>query len=306
MAPELFQPPLIRPALAVRYAFPAMRRLACALLVILWLAVCSCVPSVDIPDPPDMEPVLSAYANPTANVWAELMDEWDDTILETKQVVEETSILDELLVPIEQLQAKIDSDEEGVIVIGDTEVSQPNGVIRLSHVCAGWDDAEARDPEVNGTIDLALTLEGSRLQPVVWGIFDQCRWKRERVVSKRFGKRLEEIDVEYDGEIRAHFGEPFLTDTRIRQRPITFSMIGNATLDGRSIPIDQSVRVTLVSVRDILSARLDILIQTREGEHFVFFFRDRDIAAGVHDVTGRFSCSLEDRRCESPLGSFSW
>jgi hypothetical protein len=253
-----------------------------------------------------MEPVLSAYANPTANVRAELMDEWDDTILETKQVMEETSVLDELLVPIEQLQTKIDSDEEGVIVISETPVSRPNGVIRLNHVCPGWDDAEAQDPEVDGTIEFTLTLEGGNLQPVVWGIFDQCRWKRKRVVAKRFGKRLEEIEVEYDGEIRAHFGDPFRTNTLIRQRPITFSVIGDATLGGRSIPIDQSFRVELAGVRDILSARLDVLVQTREGEHFVFFFRDKDLAAGVHDVTGRFSCSLEDRRCESPLGSFSW
>jgi hypothetical protein len=246
-----------------------------------------------------MEPLLAAYANPTAHVGAELMAEWDDAILDTQQVVEETSVFEELLVPVEHLQTKIDSatDEEGVIVIGETPVTRPNGVIRLNHVCAGWNqNAEIRDPDVDGTIDLTLTLQGGSLQPVVWGIFEGCRWESPEAL----------LQVEYDGEIQAHFGGSFGTDTALRQRLITFAVSGDAVVGEQIIPVRQSFRVALAGDYGIRDGRLDILIETAEGESFVFFFRAEDFAAGVHDATGRFFCSLEERRCESPSGRFSW
>jgi hypothetical protein len=257
--------------------------------------------SVDIPVPPDMQPLLSAYPNPTADVGADNMAEWAQPILDTKEAIEGTSVPEQLLDLVEDLQADLASptDEEGVVVVNGVSVSEPNGVIRLNHVCAGWNDgAEARDPEVDGTIDLTLTLRRGRLDPVVWGIFDKCRWTR--MVGNR------SVEVEYDGDIRAHFGSRFGTDTVIRDRLITFAVAGNAAVGDTSFPIRRSFRLGLAGALGILDARLDILIETEEGEHFVFFFRAEDFATGVHDVTGRYFCSLEERRCESPSGSFSW
>ncbi|MGB8330695.1 MAG: hypothetical protein WCE62_11265 [Polyangiales bacterium] len=276
-------------------------RLPFFLMVVFSLTLSSCIESVDIPVPPDMQPLLAAYPNPTADVGPDIMARWAQPILDTKETIEEASLPEQLLDLVEDLQTELASptNEEGVVVVNGAPVSEPNGVIRINRVCAGWDDdAEARDPDVDGTIDLTLTLHGGRLDPVVWGIFHKCRWTR--MVGNR------SVEVEYDGEIRAHFGSRFGTDTRIRDRLITFAVTGNAAVGDTTFPIRQSFRLALAGALGILDAGLDILVETDEGEYFVFFFRAEDFAAGVHDVTGRYFCSLEERRCESLSGSFSW
>jgi len=272
------------------------------LVALLFLvAFGACVPSVEIPEPPDMQPLLSAYAEPTAEVGSDLMAEWADPIVETQQAIEETSVPEQLLTLVEELQAELDAsaDGEAVIMMDGTPVSEPTGVIRLHHVCSGWgEEAEARDPAVDGTIDLTLTLQGGSIQPVVWGIFDGCRWKQTS------GERT--VEAGYDGEIRAYFETPFRPDTVIRDRVITFGVTGVVMVDGAERPLRRSFRLALYGARRILGGRLDILVETGDREYFVFFFRSRDFAVGLHDATGRYSCSLEERRCDGPSRTFSW
>jgi hypothetical protein len=247
-----------------------------------------------------MQPLLLAYASPTANVRAEVMAEWANSILDTQQVIEQTELPEQLLVLVEKLQNAIDSSSgaEEVISVNGASVSEPIGVIRLHHVCSGWDDTQEGDPDVDGIIDLTLTLERGRIGPVVWGVFDECRW------AQTVGDRS--IEVEYDGEIRAHFGGAFGTDARVRDREVTFEVVGVATRDGASLPIESSFRLDLGRALRIGDAHLDILVEIERGEFFVFFFRAADFTSGVHDATGRFFCSLEERICEKPSGSFSW
>jgi len=272
------------------------------LTVLLFLvAFGACVPSVEIPDPPDMQPLLLAYADPSAQVGSDLMAEWEGPIVETRQAIDETSMPEQVLTLVEELQDELDAadDGEGRIMVDGSTVSEPTGFIRLTHVCSGWDDdAQAADPAVNGTIELTLTLDGGSIQPVVWGIFDGCRWKRT------LGDRA--VEAEYDGEIRAHFGAPFGTDTVLRNRVITFAATGVVMVDGVELPLRRSFRLALYGARRILGGRLDILVETEDHESFVFFFRSRDLASGIHDATGRYSCSLEERRCDGPSRAFSW
>jgi hypothetical protein len=256
------------------------------LVVVGFLSLASCAEPVDIPEAPNMQPLLLAYASPTANVRAEVMAEWANSILDTQQVIEQTELPEQLLVLVEKLQNAIDSS------------SGAEGVIRLHHVCSGWDDTQEGDPDVDGIIDLTLTLERGRIGPVVWGVFDECRW------AQTVGDRS--IEVEYDGEIRAHFGGAFGTDARVRDREVTFEVVGVATRDGASLPIESSFRLDLGRALRIGDAHLDILVEIERGEFFVFFFRAADFTSGVHDATGRFFCSLEERICEKPSGSFSW
>lgn len=273
-------------------------RLSCFLAAIFTLTLGSCRESIDIPDPPDMQPLLTAYANPTANVRAEVMAESSGSILDTQQLVEEAELPEQLLVLVEHLQNAIDSGGDESILVNGERVSEPIGAIRLNHVCSGWDEAQEADPEIDGTIELTLTLERGSIGPVVWGTFDGCRWGR--TVGDR------SIEVEYDGEIRAHFGSGFSTDTRVRDREITFEVLGTATLNGASVPIESSFRLDLGRRRRILDGRLEVLIEIESGEFFVFFFHDRELSTGVQDVTGRFFCNLEERRCERASGTFFW
>ncbi|MGB8222117.1 MAG: hypothetical protein WCF10_05995 [Polyangiales bacterium] len=277
-----------------------MRNCLASLMFAFAMTVSSCVPSVDIPEAPDMDPVLSAYAEPTATVLADVMAVSAEPILEAKRVIEETAVSEQLLVLIEKLQKEIDSagEGEGAIVVNGVSVSEPNGAIRLHHVCSGWEDTQDGDPDFDGTIAPTLTLHQGLIGAVVWATFDRCRWKR--TVGNR------SLEIEYDGEISAHFGESFRTDTLLRNREITFEVIGNVVVNGRSSPIDRSFRLGLAGAHEVLNGRLDILIGTRSGGSFVFFFRATDFPSGVQDATGRFSCSLEERTCDRPSGSFSW
>ena len=279
---------------------PVMTRLPCRMVAFALIGG-SCVPSVDIPEPPNMQPLLLAYAAPTANVGPDVMTDWADVIADARQAIEESALSEQLLVLVERTQAELHSSggEEGTIVVNGVPVPQPFGVIRLDHVCSGWDEgAEGGDPEFDGSIELTMTLEQGLIGSVVWGIFDKCRWRRT------LGSRS--LEVEYDGEIRAHFGGSFGTGTPARDRAITFDVNGTALIDGEGIPIRRSFRLAPAGEDDILDGRLDILIGTEEEEFFVFFFRARDFATGVHDETGRFFCSLEKRECASQSGIFSW
>jgi hypothetical protein len=286
---------------AARYSHGLMPRLPSFVVAALVVTAGACIQSVDVPEPPDMQPLLSAYASPTATVGPTIMAAATTLILETERAIDETSLSEELLVLVEQLQEELDppSDEEEVLDVNGAPVSDPTGVIRLNRVCSGWSDgSQARDPDVDGTIELTLTLHGGRIGPVVWGTFHACRWKR--------ALGTESVRVEYDGEIRAHLGGSFGTHTALRRRVITFAVTGTAAVNDTPLALRRSFRVALAGARDILDGRLDVLLETEEGKYFVFFFRAADFTTGVQDATGRFFCSLEEHRCESPSGSFSW
>ena len=67
----------------------------------------SCSPSFDTP--PDLQPLLQAYANPTAVVDGEIMAEYADEIAEAAEEIQDSEIFEEILQVIIDVQQELDS-----------------------------------------------------------------------------------------------------------------------------------------------------------------------------------------------------
>ncbi len=80
-----------------------------SMLSVLALAVCfgSCAP--ELPTAPNLQPVLTAYENPSVEVGREIMEEWAPYIEEAAKEIEDSDIFDELLNVIGDVQTELDN-----------------------------------------------------------------------------------------------------------------------------------------------------------------------------------------------------
>jgi hypothetical protein len=69
----------------------------------------ACTPSIDVPPAPDLEPVLQAYARPTATVTSDIMEEVADLIAKAAEEIEDSKIVEELLEVITDVQQELES-----------------------------------------------------------------------------------------------------------------------------------------------------------------------------------------------------
>jgi hypothetical protein len=78
-------------------------------LAVLALAapLSSCAPSFDTP--PDLQPLLQAYANPTAVVGSEIMAKVADEIVEAADAIQDSEIFEEILQVIIDVQQELDA-----------------------------------------------------------------------------------------------------------------------------------------------------------------------------------------------------
>jgi hypothetical protein len=78
-------------------------------LVVLALAapLSSCAPSFDTP--PDLQPLLQAYAQPTAVVGSQIMSEWADKIAKAAEEIQDSEIFEEILQVIIDVQQELDA-----------------------------------------------------------------------------------------------------------------------------------------------------------------------------------------------------
>ncbi len=86
-----------------------MSRLSMLSVIALAAYVGSCAPGIDAPPAPNLEPVLEAYANPTATVTSDIMAAVADEIAKAAEEIEDSEILDELLDVITDVQQELDN-----------------------------------------------------------------------------------------------------------------------------------------------------------------------------------------------------
>lgn len=86
-----------------------MSRLSMLAVLALATYLGSCAPGIDVPPAPDLQPVLEAYANPTATVTSDILAAVADEIATAAKEIEDSEILDELLDVITDVQEELDS-----------------------------------------------------------------------------------------------------------------------------------------------------------------------------------------------------
>ncbi len=258
-------------------------------------ALAGCAPSLDVPPAPEFEEILEAYERPTAEVGEAVMERLGDDILALREKLAETRLFDEMIDIVVDVQNGLDSstDENGNLIIEGISFPSPNGLVQVNHDCQGWDPSvDDADPDVTGAVELTMLLAGGRISPVVWGSAERCRFL-ETLAGR-------DIESSFDGEVAMHIGgAPVSTGAELRDLVLTFAVEGTLGAAGAELPIEESFRV-------LAAGRVEILIRVDETRSFVYFFDLDRSAQGVRDATGTFACSLEERQCILPSGSFSW
>ena len=135
------------------------------------VATASCAEELDVPPAPDFSGVLEAYARPSAEVSTAIMAEVGDELLETRELLEESEVFEEILDVIADVQVELDesTDEEGNLVIpGLGAFPKPNAVLELGHDCEGWNTTTEQDPESGGSLNLTMVLNPGDISPVTF------------------------------------------------------------------------------------------------------------------------------------------
>lgn len=266
--------------------------------------ISACAPSLDLPPPPDLdsEARLEAFDNPDAVVVPQIMAEVDGFIAEIHDEVERSSFYEEILDVIVQVQDELYNENGEVDLGGGLTFETPNGGVNVDYICEGWEDPPPTKPDpANGSMDLNMRLAAGEIAPLVWGTLDDCKYPLQ-IGPLRF-------DALYRGVIALYFDEPLSPTANVYEQPVIFITKGSIVVDGNEFPIEELFRVSFFfdDEGNLLPGRfaLEILVELADGTSFVYSF-DTALGQQITDLTGTFSCSLEERVCESPSGTFSW
>ena len=96
-----------------------MSRLSMLTVLALAAYLGSCGSGLDIPPAPNLQPLLQAYANPTAVVGSEIMAAVADEIEQAAEEIEDSEIFEEILDVIKEVQQELD-DATAVTCSGGT------------------------------------------------------------------------------------------------------------------------------------------------------------------------------------------
>ena len=86
-----------------------MSRLHALTVLALAVPLGSCGQGIDAPPAPDLQPLLQAYANPTAVVDGAIMAEWADEIAEAAEEIEDSEIFEQILELIKDVQEELEA-----------------------------------------------------------------------------------------------------------------------------------------------------------------------------------------------------
>lgn len=256
----------------------------------------SCADTLDFPAAPELDDTVAAYAQPTAELSSAVMAAVGDELLELRELLEDSAALQQLLEVIVSVQVELEqnTDEEGNLVVpGIGAFQDPNAVIEITHDCPGWESSNLDSTaDSSGSVQLNMLLERGNILPVVWGEATQCQFLG--TIDQRT------LPSSYDGEVAVHFGEaPVPTDGPLRDLVITFVLSGTLGVEGRALPVQRSFRLGG-------QGDLEILWELDDGTRFVYLFNREPLSQGIRDANGTYACSLEERQCSLPSGSFSW
>ena len=264
----------------------------------------ACGPELDLSSPPDVnaDERLAAFNDPDAVVVPGIMAGAAAAIEEIHDEVERSSFPEEILDVIVQVQEELYNEEGEVDLGGGETFESPNGGVTADYICEGWDDPPPTEPDpANGSMNLNMRLSGGQIAPLVWGTLDDCKYPLQ-IGPQRF-------EALYRGAILMYFKEPLSPTVDLYEQSVIFITVGSIEVDAREFPIEELFEITFFFDEDGNRIpgrfRLDILVELADGTSFVYSF-DPDKGQRLTDATGELQCSLENRECTSPSGTFSW
>lgn len=252
--------------------------------------------AVEMPEPPNMSALVTAYETPSADLTAETADEVVTSALELLESVETMGGITEILEALastsgeeEQTadQSLTAEDQLGVVTqsltFGDISVTG-EGFMRITRICNGWGESPPISMADNGYMNLTTIFSDSGLNPVIWGQMAACKYEAE---SNR---------ILIESGVNLYIAG--LSDiTNIESQPILVQLTGQLEANDVELSIPADFRTLSDGVIEI---RLPV------GAGNVIFFSGES-GMGFRAANGTFTCDLTNNECQNEEGpSISW
>jgi hypothetical protein len=288
-------------------------RILTLLLFVPAVTAGACAPELQLDPAPNIQDELVRFNNPNATVVASIMEAVAGDLSNTRDEVEDSSFVEEVVDLVIEVQDELYNEEGQLDLGGGLTFEAPDGGVTVDYTCEGWSDPPPLEPDpANGLLRLNMRLARGSIAPLVWGAAENCRYPLQ-VANRR-------LDASYNGEVALFFNElsenevdggidpaPLGPDTDPYGLEVYVLSEGSVTVEGRSIPINEIFSVTFVEEDgEVRPDELEILVVLPDDTAFVYGFSFSTFEQAVTDITGTFSCSLEERTCQSPSGTFSW
>jgi hypothetical protein len=256
---------------------------------------------VDKPEAPPMQPILDAFATPTATIAPEAVAALTQAIaartaaIDTLQV--DGVVIDAIAQGLSEVRANgqaatRDLERSGVEVAQQPIDVTGDGYVVVTRICDGWGAVPVPDA-ANGALTLTAGFTERGLDPVIWGSLFDCKYK------------LDQRAIEIDGldpdpaaiDVRAYIGSAVtLENFGAFVEPIVIDVASRVFVDG----VDQLGRFTFKI--DVATRSFETLVPVGGGYVVAAVALDRSSTVAVRAADGTYACDVAAQRCTTPAG----
>jgi len=260
-------------------------RKSAAVLPLLLVVSCG-QERVDLPEPPDLSPVVKRYDKPTAPLTEESIGEILPEKEEVLATFDDLGHLDPVVQTFfswlgnESKESALLLAEDGVetqhqgVEVGDSEF-EGEGYVEIFRICSGWDAQAPVSEETNGKVKLTAVFSEEGFDPVFWGEAESCR------------QMFEGHKILVDGKAAVHTGGLLQGEA---DAVLTVTFDGSVDVDGKKYDISFDFRL----VPSIF--RTEISLSVNEGNLVYFMEKPEEDASpnvlGFVASNGVWTCNF--------------
>jgi len=281
-------------------------------LVLVLVGATACMNAkmeVELPDSPDMDPLVDEYDFPEAPFSIDILNDLLADAMDVKNLMASLGLIsspetgedDPVSIALGALTALASGSGDGtetegqaLVVEGGLETQgqsitvagqeyEGDGYIEVTRVCPGWDDELSPNPDKNGTISLTAIFHDTGFEAVVWGEADKCRYRFDNVHVLRDGEGY----VHTGGALPTYDGEQF---TKGEAEELLIRFVGDATLGKDTFHGDYDFRVL------VTNSSLEISLDTPDGN--VVYYAISETEQGFIASDGTWICNIGAKTCE--------
>lgn len=252
-------------------------RIPMAASLALLFAGTGCGEELELPQPPSLDELTHRYDNPTADLTEETADEIVTLFQERRERLHQINDLEVVTGGINEFASAAKYDEDGSIKIDGVPI-HTDAVITLSGDCPGWSD----DGD-DGDFSFQVVVSQSVLIPVFWGQMQNCR-------TQRVGQDTT-TNSSFSAAIEVHAPTVARTSRREQNILLAFDFF-DMEIDGQELsPWTGNFR--------LINGVLELLLDTENAGSVVSYGDYNAQSIGVRAANGNWSCTPEERICES-------
>ena len=288
-------------------------------LVAFAVIACGQTDPIEKPIPPDMSGLIEAYRNPTGELDADALN---GVVTEITELLGDVDTAEELVAILEEIvdEALAPDPEQaltGVLATGGPDVQtaesvgtrrqgvtvQGDGFIAIRHICDGFGPDPDIDEDENGVIRLEATFSEQGVDPIVWGVLEQCKYMSG------------ESELLLDGEANLHLGTLGalnLDQEEVAAAPILFELAMRVDVDSETL-LDEGLDFRVCreagdpasqdTDTQCLGAGVEIKVDLEDGTHVILFVDKDSTAGGVRASNVIWGCSFATDECTDSDGN---